>query len=100
MFVSRCQNLETEHNTTKFAAKVNDGGFYYTPLVSRQDEDRMTPNGGKHDWRGELTEELARRQKENGLWANANTRWMEGDSNLATSMALLALSYCRPEDKK
>lgn len=45
-FVSRCQNLETEHNTTRFAAKINDGGFYYTPVVSEQDEERMTPDGG------------------------------------------------------
>jgi len=30
IFVSRCQNLETEHNTTPFAALVGDGGFYYT----------------------------------------------------------------------
>lgn len=33
LFVSRCQNLETEHNTTPFAAKQNDGGFYYTPAA-------------------------------------------------------------------
>lgn len=32
-FVSRCQNLETEHNTTPFAAKKPDGGFYYTPAA-------------------------------------------------------------------
>jgi squalene-hopene/tetraprenyl-beta-curcumene cyclase len=31
VFVSRCQNLESEDNTTPFAAKYNDGGFYYTP---------------------------------------------------------------------
>lgn len=30
MFVSRCQNLESEHNTSPPAAKVNDGGFYYS----------------------------------------------------------------------
>jgi squalene-hopene/tetraprenyl-beta-curcumene cyclase len=29
-FVSRCQNMESEHNTSPFAAKINDGGFYYT----------------------------------------------------------------------
>ena len=33
VFVSRCQNLETEHNTTAFAAKNPDGGFYYTPAA-------------------------------------------------------------------
>jgi len=30
VFVSRCQNLESEHNTSPLATKVNDGGFYYT----------------------------------------------------------------------
>jgi squalene-hopene/tetraprenyl-beta-curcumene cyclase len=29
-FVSRCQNLETEHNQTKWSTKNPDGGFYYT----------------------------------------------------------------------
>lgn len=30
VFVSRCQNLESEFNTSPLAAKVNDGGFYYS----------------------------------------------------------------------
>ena len=46
VFVSRCQNLETEHNTTPFAAKFNDGGFYYTPAVSEQEATRESPDGG------------------------------------------------------
>lgn len=172
-FVSRCQNLESEHNTTPFAAKINDGGFYYTCTHSRQDSTRETPQGGlrsyasmtysglksmiyaglaqddprveaaidwirkhydlksnpgmgdaglyyyyhtfakaldafgvdeiedadgvKHDWRRELTEELAARQQPDGSWANENPRWMEGDPGLATAFALLALSYCQPE---
>ena len=33
IFVSRCQNLETEHNDTKWSAKNPDGGFYYTPAA-------------------------------------------------------------------
>ena len=176
VFVSRCQNLESEHNTTPTAAKVNDGGFYYNPTLSKQDEQRQTANGGlrsygsmtysglksmiyagvtkddprvkaavqwiqknydvktnpgmggaglfyyyhtfaktldalgldeiedakgvKHDWRRELTEELARRQNENGSWVNTNDHWMEGDANLATAFSLLALSYCRPPAAK
>lgn len=175
VFVSRCQNLESEHNTTKFAAKVNDGGFFYTPVLGKQEEERQTSDGGlrsygsmtysglksmihagltkddprvkaafewiqknydvksnpgmgdaglfyyyhtfakaldvlgvdeiedaqgvKHDWRRELTEELARRQKPDGSWVNTNTQWMEGDPNLSTAFALLALSYCRPTAK-
>ena len=172
IFVSRCQNLEGEYNNTAFAAKVNDGGFYYTPAESKQGQDRQTPNGGlrsygsmtysglksmvyaglkkddprvkaastwirknydvksnpgmgnsglyyyyltfakaldalgesevvdgngaKHDWRRELVEELARRQQPNGSWVNTNSQWMEGDPNLATAFALVAVSYCRP----
>jgi squalene-hopene/tetraprenyl-beta-curcumene cyclase len=45
VFVSRCQNLETEHNTTPFAAKVNDGGFYYTCAIDQQDATRENPDG-------------------------------------------------------
>ena len=30
VFVSRCQNLESEFNTSPDAAKVNDGGFFYS----------------------------------------------------------------------
>jgi squalene-hopene/tetraprenyl-beta-curcumene cyclase len=176
VFVSRCQNLETEHNSTPFAAKVNDGGFYYTCVLSRQDESRQTPEGGlrsygtmsyaglkslvyagltendprfkaalgwirknytlgtnpgmggaglyyyyhtfaktlevlgvdhvedaqgvKHDWRKDLAEELARRQRPNGSWVNEDTRWFEGDPNLVTSYALLALSHCRAKAEK
>jgi squalene-hopene/tetraprenyl-beta-curcumene cyclase len=46
IFVSRCQNLETEHNTTKFAAKNPDGGFYYTPAAGGSSQAGETPNGG------------------------------------------------------
>lgn len=46
VFVSRCQNLETEHNTTPFAAKVNDGGFYYTCAVGDEEKTRAAEEGG------------------------------------------------------
>jgi squalene-hopene/tetraprenyl-beta-curcumene cyclase len=173
IFVSRCQNLESPHNTTPFASKVNDGGFYYTCAAGGQSQAGETANGGlrsygsvtyaglksmiyagvepddprvkaavdwiqkhygldtnpgmgdaglfyyyhtfakalhalgvdevedadgvTHNWRSELIEELARRQRPNGSWVNENERWLEGDPNLSTAYALLALSYCRPE---
>ena len=56
--------------------------------------------GVKHDWRRELTEELAKRQRADGSWVNANNQWMEGDPNLATAFALLALSYCGPHSAR
>jgi squalene-hopene/tetraprenyl-beta-curcumene cyclase len=169
IFVNRCQNLESEHNTTPYAAKVNDGGFYYTPVEGQKGD---LPNGGlrsiatmtyaglksmlyagvkagdprvkatvqwvtknydvksnpgqgdggvyyyyhtfakaldaigmdevadaagtKHNWRKELADELARRQRANGSWVNDNTRFLEGDANLTTAYGLLVLSYCKP----
>ncbi|QDU93654.1 prenyltransferase/squalene oxidase repeat-containing protein [Lignipirellula cremea] len=172
VFVSRCQNLESAANTTPFAGKNPDGGFYYTPAAGgtsqagptetgglrsygsmtyaglksmifagvKADDPRvkaavswlqknyttdMNPgmgdaglfyyyhtfakaldalgqetfvdsDGAKHNWRAELVAELARRQKADGSWTNENERWMEGDANLVTGYALLALDYCQP----
>jgi squalene-hopene/tetraprenyl-beta-curcumene cyclase len=46
IFVSRCQNLETEHNTTEFSAKNPDGGFYYSPAAGGSSQAGNTENGG------------------------------------------------------
>ncbi len=46
IFVSRSQNLESEHNTTPFAAKNPDGGFYYTPAAGGSSQAGTLPNGG------------------------------------------------------
>lgn len=172
IFISRCQNLESEHNTTQFSAKINDGGFYYTPVGDGSSPAGETSNGGlrsygamtyaglksmlyagvaeddprvkaavdwiqkhydldsnpglgdaglyyyyqvfskaldaygqevlvdaagqSHDWRAELLAKLASRQQSDGSWVNSNDRWMEGDANLATGFALLALAHCQP----
>jgi squalene-hopene/tetraprenyl-beta-curcumene cyclase len=174
VFLSRCQNLESEHNVTPFAAKVNDGGFYYTPAAGGSSQAGPTENGGlrsygsmtyaglksmifagvaaddprvtaavswiqrhytleenpgmgqqgvfyyyqmfakaldaigkdeliddagvAHPWRAELTQHLLQLQQDNGSWVNTNPRWYEGDPNLATAYALLALAYSAPLD--
>ena len=54
VFISRCQNLESEHNTTEFAAKVNDGGFYYTIAAGGQSQAGPTPDGGLRSY-GSMT---------------------------------------------
>jgi squalene-hopene/tetraprenyl-beta-curcumene cyclase len=46
IFVSRCQNLESEHNTLAFATKNPDGGFYYTPAGGGISQAGSLPNGG------------------------------------------------------
>ena len=178
-FVSRCQNLKSEHNDQPWAGKLNDGSFIYTtatggvtkvvdePLpggalpgygsmtyagiksliycgVSKDDErvkkafewiknhytvdknpgmpeqrsqwglyyyyhtmakclDALgldyveDAKGVRHDWRKDLTEALAKRQRPDGSWANTAPNWLEADPNLATGYALLTLSYCRPK---
>ena len=53
-FVSRCQNLETEYNTTPFAAKNPDGGFYYTPAAGGSSMAGETPDGGLRSY-GSMT---------------------------------------------
>ncbi|MEN1681492.1 MAG: prenyltransferase/squalene oxidase repeat-containing protein [Planctomycetota bacterium] len=53
-FVSRTQNLETEHNTSPFAASVQDGGFYYTPAAGGQSQAGETDNGGLRSY-GSMT---------------------------------------------
>ncbi len=171
LFVSRCQNLETEDNTTPFAAKVNDGGFYYTPAAGGSSQAGQTENGGlrsygsmtyaglksmiyagvkpddprvkaalawlakhytleenpglggaglyyyyqtfaralsavgadtftdetgkTHDWRADLIQTLAARQNPDGSFLNETSRWMEGNPNLVTGYALLALAQCK-----
>lgn len=54
VFVSRCQNLETEFNTTAFAAKAPDGGFYYTPAAGGGSPAGKTANGGLRSY-GSMT---------------------------------------------
>lgn len=53
-FISRCQNLESEHNPTPFASKVNDGGFYYTIAAGGSSQAGDTPNGGLRSY-GSMT---------------------------------------------
>jgi squalene-hopene/tetraprenyl-beta-curcumene cyclase len=54
-------------------------------------------SGHSHDWRAELVEALAKRQNANGSWVNPADRFLEGDPNLVTAYALLALAYTRPK---
>ena len=171
-FVSRCQNLESPANNSEFAAKINDGGFYYTVADGGESKAGNEPNGGlrsygsmtyaglksmiyagvgaddprveaavtflrkhyslddnpgvgqqglfyyyqtmakaldafgdanftdasgtEHDWKTELLAKLSELQLPDGSWVNPNTRWMEGDPNLVSGYALLALAHCKP----
>jgi squalene-hopene/tetraprenyl-beta-curcumene cyclase len=54
VFVSRCQNLESEHNTLPWAAKNPDGGFYYTAAAGGESMAGKTSNGGLRSY-GSMT---------------------------------------------
>ncbi|HAH43496.1 terpene cyclase/mutase family protein [Gimesia sp.] len=54
IFVSRTQNLESEYNTTPFASKIDDGGFYYTPAAGGTSQAGKTPDGGLRSY-GSMT---------------------------------------------
>jgi squalene-hopene/tetraprenyl-beta-curcumene cyclase len=57
VFVSRCQNLDSQWNDTKFAKLVNDGGFYYfipTENVDPSTSERYDANGGLRSY-GSMT---------------------------------------------
>lgn len=175
VFMSRCQNLPSEHNSTKFAEAVtaeDRGGFIYSAVGKGESKAGETPEGGlrsyasmtyaglksflyaglkkddprvqaaldwvrrhydlksnpgmgdqglyyyyhvfakalaavgepqfvdaqgvSHDWKSDLTRELAARQRADGSWVNGTDRWYESDPNLVTAYSLMALSYCRP----
>jgi squalene-hopene/tetraprenyl-beta-curcumene cyclase len=54
VFVSRCQNLESAHNQSKFPALNPDGGFYYTIAAGGSSQAGITPNGGLRSY-GSMT---------------------------------------------
>ncbi|MGD9127631.1 MAG: terpene cyclase/mutase family protein, partial [Planctomycetia bacterium] len=88
----------SKNYTLKNNPGMGDSGLYYyyhtfaKALAAIGTNEVTDVKGKKHDWRKDFVAELAARQKENGSWVNADTRWLEGDPNLATAYVLLALA--------
>ncbi|MEM7475141.1 MAG: prenyltransferase/squalene oxidase repeat-containing protein [Planctomycetota bacterium] len=53
-FVSRCQNLDSEHNDSPHAKKIDDGGFYYTVANGGETKAGTAENGGLRSY-GSMT---------------------------------------------
>ncbi|HJT77734.1 MAG TPA: prenyltransferase/squalene oxidase repeat-containing protein [Gemmataceae bacterium] len=74
--------------------------YYYHTMAKCLDilgvDEVVDAQGKKHDWRGDLIEALAKRQRPDGSWVNPNDHWREGDPNLVTGYVLMALAHCRP----
>jgi squalene-hopene/tetraprenyl-beta-curcumene cyclase len=75
--------------------------YYYHTMAKCLDtlgiDELVDSSGRKHDWRADLVHALATRQRPDGSWINDKDQWMEGDPNLVTGYALMALSYCKPK---
>ena len=88
------------HYTVAENPGQGDAGLYYyyhafAAALKASKLDAITDSSGdSHDWRADLASELAKRQRPDGSWMNANRQWFENDPNLSTSFALIALSYC------
>jgi len=51
----------------------------------------ITDDGVKHDWYRELAEKILSLQNENGYWVNTEQKYWEGNKDLVTAHAILAL---------
>jgi squalene-hopene/tetraprenyl-beta-curcumene cyclase len=93
----------TKHYTLDENPGLGQVGLYYYYQVFARTmallaEPTVTDASGKaHDWRKELVAALGRRQSPGGGWVNPSDRFMEGDPNLVTAYALLALADARPK---
>jgi squalene-hopene/tetraprenyl-beta-curcumene cyclase len=89
------------HYTLEENPGLGDSGLYYyyhtfAKTMALLGEDAFTDQSGtEHDWRAELQAALAKRQKPGGEWVGASDRFMEGNPDLVTAYAVIALAYCR-----
>ncbi len=97
--VAAAVNWARQHDTPTENPGLGEGGLHsdlqrFAKALDTLGQDKFTDTQGTvHDWRRELIDELAKRQRSNESWLNTNSRWMEGDPNLVTGYPLTTLSY-------
>jgi squalene-hopene/tetraprenyl-beta-curcumene cyclase len=96
------KNYAVDRNPGFTKDKDQQALYYYYHTMAKclavlGDDYFVDASGTKHDWRKEIAEALAKRQKADGSWINDADRWMEGDPNLVTAYALMTLSHCKPK---
>jgi squalene-hopene/tetraprenyl-beta-curcumene cyclase len=91
----------TQHYSLEENPGLGQQGLYYyyhtfAKSMAVLGEPTLTDaKGTAHDWKAELAAALAKRQQPDGSWVNPADRFLEGDPNLVTAYALLALAYTR-----
>jgi squalene-hopene/tetraprenyl-beta-curcumene cyclase len=96
------KNYTVDENPGMPKARSQWGLYYYYHTMAKTLDTLGLDNvvdaaGNQHDWRADLTQALAKRQRPDGSWLNEN-HWLEADPNLVTGYSLMALSYCKPKD--
>jgi squalene-hopene/tetraprenyl-beta-curcumene cyclase len=98
------KNYTVEANAGMPPQLAGRGLYYYYDTMAKTLDILGQPeftdaDGKKHDWKADILGALAKRQKPDGSWVNDNQRWLEGDPNLDTGCALMALAHCKPSKK-
>ncbi len=98
--VAATEWLRRHYGFAENPGMADAGLFYYLHTAAKAldalgSETFRDATGTEHRWREELAAAIIARQQPDGSWVNENPRWFEGDANLVTSYALLALSRCR-----
>lgn len=99
------KNYSVDVNPGRPEGAGGQGYFYYLVSMAKCLDalgiDEVTDSAGKkHNWREDITRALANRQRKDGSWGNDLTTWMEGNSDLDTAYALIALGYTKPKPAK
>jgi squalene-hopene/tetraprenyl-beta-curcumene cyclase len=94
------KHYSVEENAGMSKINGNWGLYYYYHTMAKcldtlGIDELVDAEGKKHDWRADITQALAKRQRPDGSWLNVN-HWMEADPNLVTGYALMALGHCKP----
>lgn len=93
-WIRRYYTLESNPNMP--GAQSKEGLYYYYHVFAKALDAWGEPfiedaAGVKHDWRVELADHLIAEQRADGSWVNEADRWQEGNPNLVTAYAVLAL---------
>lgn len=104
--VKAAVNWVRHHYTLEENPGMGKNGLYYyyqtfgKAMEALGEDPFVDAKGVKHDWRLELFQTLQKKQLENGSWVNNTDRtFAEDNADLATSFALLSLSYCKARTK-
>ncbi len=92
--------IKSHYTLEENPGQGQSGLFYYYQTFAKAmallGEDKFEDaKAVKHDWRKELFDVLKSKQKADGSWSNPNKAFLEDNPELATSFALLALSYAK-----